>query len=74
MQTGHESGIVLIFIIFCLGVILFFTWIVSLIDVLKSEFSNNSNKVIWLLMLIFLAPFGTVLYQMIGKGQKRTGR
>lgn len=70
MRTEHETGVIMVFIVFCLGIVLFFTWIISLIDVLKSDFSNHSNKVIWLLMLIFLAPLGTVLYQMFGKGQK----
>lgn len=72
MQTGHENGIILVFVIFCLGVLLFFTWIVSLVDVLRNDFTNPSNKVIWMLMLIFLAPFGTILYQLFGKGQKRS--
>jgi uncharacterized membrane protein YczE len=45
-------------------------FIYVLVDIIKSEFTNNINKIIWLLLVIFLAPLGIVLYLLIGRKQK----
>jgi len=45
-------------------------WIYSLVDVVRSDFTNPKNKTTWLLLLIFLAPLGTIFYLMIGRSQK----
>ncbi|MDP2852957.1 MAG: PLDc N-terminal domain-containing protein [Smithellaceae bacterium] len=44
-------------------------WIISLIDILKSKFEGN-DKIVWLLVLIFLGIPGMILYRVIGKKQK----
>jgi len=44
-------------------------WIWTLIDVLKSEFSGSS-KIVWLLVLFFLAILGSILYVAIGRKQR----
>ena len=41
-----------------------------LVDILKSEFTNSINKVIWLILVLFTGPLGIVLYYAIGKKQK----
>lgn len=43
--------------------------IVALIDILKSDFKGN-DKIIWLLVVLFLNFFGAVLYFLIGRQQK----
>ena len=43
--------------------------IIALIDVLRSEFSNN-NKLIWVLVILFTSLIGTLLYLMFGIQQK----
>jgi hypothetical protein len=45
-------------------------WLWALIDLLKSEFENSSNKIIWLLVIILLPIIGSLLYLFVGKGQK----
>lgn len=45
-------------------------WLWALIDVLKSEFTNSSNKIIWILLIIFLPLLGAILYLAVGRGQK----
>ena len=45
-------------------------WIYSLVDVIRSDFTNPRKKTMWILLLIFLAPLGTILYLIIGKSQK----
>jgi len=43
--------------------------IIALIDILKSNFKGN-DKIIWLLVVIFLNIFGAFLYFFIGRRQK----
>ena len=46
------------------------TWIWALIDCLKSDFSDSSTKLIWILVIIFVPIIGSILYLVIGRGQK----
>lgn len=43
--------------------------ILAIIDILTSEFKGN-DKIVWLLVVIFLSFFGAILYLVIGKEQK----
>jgi len=45
--------------------------ILALIDIQKSEFQGN-NKLIWLLVVLFMSIFGAILYFLIGREQKIT--
>lgn len=51
-----------------LGIFMFPLW--TLIDVLKGEFAGN-NKIIWVLVIIFLPFIGSITYVTVGRGQKR---
>lgn len=44
-------------------------WIIALVDILRSEFTG-SNKIVWLLVVIFLPVIGFILYFLIGRNQK----
>ena len=43
--------------------------IIALIDILKNEFEGN-NKIIWVLVVLFLWLIGAILYYFIGRKQK----
>ena len=43
--------------------------IISLIDILRNEFEGN-NKIIWVLVVLFLWFFGAIFYYLIGRKQK----
>jgi len=43
--------------------------VIALIDILKNEFEGN-NKIIWVLVVIFLWLIGAILYYFIGRKQK----
>ncbi|MHB8232177.1 MAG: PLDc N-terminal domain-containing protein [bacterium] len=45
-------------------------WISALIDILKSDFRGGSDKIVWLLVVVFLPLLGAILYFAIGKNQK----
>jgi hypothetical protein len=64
---GGELIAILMIFLLCLLPIIFTIW--SLIDLLKNEFTG-SNKLIWTLIVIFLAPLGCILYFFIGTKQK----
>ena len=53
-----------------LGFVVFVLWIWALIDILKSDFKDNINKIIWLLVVFVLNFLGVLLYYFIGRGQK----
>jgi heme/copper-type cytochrome/quinol oxidase subunit 1 len=44
-------------------------WFNALVDILKSDFEGD-NKMVWLLIVIFLFVLGALLYFSIGKSQK----
>ena len=43
--------------------------VIALIDILKSKFKDN-DRVIWLLIVLFLNILGAILYLVIGRKQK----
>jgi hypothetical protein len=49
--------------------ILFGIYIFVLVDILKSEF-RGYNKIVWILLVLFLPALGTILYLLIGRNQK----
>jgi len=55
-------------LIIALGVFIFWLW--ALIDILKSDFRDSSNKIVWLLVVFFLYGLGALLYYFIGRKQK----
>lgn len=52
------------------GVIAMVVWIATLVDIVRSDFTNPTNKVVWILLLVCIAPLGVILYYLIGTGQK----
>lgn len=50
---------------------LFICWIMALIQVIRGNFYDPNNKVVWLLILILLGPVGLILFWLIGKKQMR---
>ena len=44
--------------------------LMALISVLKNEFKGN-DKIIWVLLIIFLPFLGALLYFLVGRGRKK---
>jgi uncharacterized membrane protein YhaH (DUF805 family) len=53
-----------------LGLLCIVLWIWALVDVINSRFREDSTKIIWCLLIIFLPFIGTILYFIIGREQK----
>ena len=45
------------------------TPLIALIDIQKSKFENN-NKLIWIIVVLFLNIIGSILYFAIGRKQR----
>lgn len=43
--------------------------VIALISILKNEFTGN-NKLVWVLVVLFLPFLGAILYFVIGRSQK----
>jgi hypothetical protein len=48
-------------------------WLIALVDILKSEFVESSNKVLWLILTLVLPFLGPILYFIIGRKQTKKG-
>ncbi|HVF09377.1 MAG TPA: PLD nuclease N-terminal domain-containing protein [Abditibacteriaceae bacterium] len=44
-------------------------WIVELIDVVRREFPDPNTKILWILVILFTHPIGTIIYYFAGKPQ-----
>ncbi len=68
MESSVSIFASIIPLVMVLGIIGFVIYI--LVDILKSEFTNSINKLIWLILVLFTGPLGIVLYLIIGRKQK----
>ena len=59
--------LIIIFFLFLLPLTLL---IIALIDILRSTFKDSTNKIIWVLVVIFVPFLGAILYFIIGRSQK----
>ena len=67
-----EAGILMMFAVVGGGILALgclAVWIWALIDILRNEFTGT-NKLIWLLLVIFLPLLGVICYFFIGMKQK----
>lgn len=48
-------------------------WLIAFVDILKSDFKGN-DKLIWLLVVIFVPIIGPLSYFFIGRKQKVVGK
>jgi hypothetical protein len=45
-------------------------WVMAIVDILNSRFREDSNRILWILLVIFLPFIGTILYYAIGRQQR----
>jgi hypothetical protein len=43
--------------------------IIALVDILRNKFEDN-NKIVWVLVVLFLNLIGAILYFIIGRNQR----
>lgn len=62
---GYEMLLLLFFLIIPLGI-----WLWAIVDLLKSNFINQINKLVWLVLIVFLPILGVPLYYFLADRQK----
>jgi prolipoprotein diacylglyceryltransferase len=50
-----------------LGVLVFVFWISMLIDCLKRKFKEDSEKIVWVIVIVFTGIIGALIYYFIVK-------
>ena len=63
----QELILIIIFMVLVSLPLVFWLW--ALIDILRNEFVGN-NKIVWLLLVIFIPLVEAILYVLIGRKQK----
>ena len=53
-----------------LGFVFFCVWLITIIDIVGSDFKTNADKIIWFFFTILIPPVGILLYCIIGRAQK----
>jgi hypothetical protein len=48
----------------------FLSWLIALVDILRNKFTNQNEKLIWLLVILFVPVLGPILYFVIGRKNK----
>lgn len=64
------AGIALIIVLFVFGIGMVGIYLYALIEAASSEFENSTEKLLWILLMIFVPFIGTVLYMIIGRKQR----
>jgi hypothetical protein len=47
-------------------------WLYALADAIINEFGSFSTKLVWIAVLCFFPPLGTLLYFLVGRSQRTT--
>jgi hypothetical protein len=50
--------------------VLFILWLWTLIDALRSTFKSDTEKLMWVMLIVFLSIIGAILYILIGRNQR----
>jgi cation transport ATPase len=69
-QTTLQSLAKFIVIWIILGFCLFTIWIVTIVDIARSEFTTPSNKTFWMLLVLLVPLLGMLPYMILGPDQK----
>ena len=66
------GGIIfLILLAAALCVLVFAFWIWMLIDCLKRNFKNGNDKIVWVLVIVFLSVLGASIYYFVVKANDK---
>ena len=45
-------------------------WVWCIVDILRSDFRRDNDRVLWLLLVLLVPVLGTILYVMMSRDQK----
>lgn len=65
-------GIIGLFFLLCcvlVGVLIFVFWIWMLIDAITNSRLDGTQKIVWVLVIIFLHALGALIYFLVGRSK-----
>lgn len=68
MQSIHPAQGLIIWTI--LAAVICFIFLAALINVLKSDFTDSTTKLMWILVILLVPFLGSIIYFMIGGKHK----
>lgn len=69
-ENTLQSLVKFIVIWIILGFSLFVVWMVTIVDIVRSDFITPSSKTVWMLLVLFLPLLGMLFYMFMGSNQK----
>ena len=63
--TAILGGMFIFWLIFGIGGFILFLW--ALIDVIRRQFPNPNDKILWILLVLLISWLGPILYLIIGR-------
>lgn len=63
------GGAEILVILFILGTP-FLMMVLALVDILRSDFEQSSNKLVWTIVVMLLPFIGSLIYFLIGRSHK----
>ena len=58
------TEIVVILLIFLLPLVL---WIFAIVDLIQRQFQDQTNKIVWALVILLIPFLGSILYFLVGR-------
>lgn len=58
------------FMLIAFYILPFIIVVIALVDIIRNEFNQSHNKLVWIIVVILLPIIGSVLYYFIGRKQK----
>jgi len=58
-----------ILLIILIGLALWVFWIWMIVDCVKRDFKNDGDKIVWILVLVFLGMLGSIIYFFVIKNK-----
>lgn len=62
-------GLLMTVVFGILGIVSFIIWIWALIDVIRRQFTNPSDKTLWIIIVVILGVLGAIVYLIAGRSK-----
>lgn len=74
--AGAFAGVALLILALWLffvviGILAFIFWIFMIVDVVQRKFKNETDKIVWVLVVIFLHIIGALVYYFVIKRENK---
>jgi len=66
---GSPADLLILMVVVVLAILPTIFWIAEIVDVVRRDFYEPTNKVVWVLVVILLHFVGAAIYYFVGKNQ-----